>query len=38
MNLFRSVEIHCIAIGEVDVSILQEISRIGLNGKTHVVK
>lgn len=38
MNLFRSVEIHCIAIGEVDVSMLQEISRIGMNGKTHAVK
>jgi hypothetical protein len=38
MNLFRAVEIHCVAIGEVDVTLLQEISRIGLNGKTHVVK
>lgn len=37
IRLFRDVEIHCVGIGEADMRLLQQITDIGLGGKTHRV-
>ena len=34
LNLFREVEIHCIGIGEANMGLLNQISRIGLGTAT----
>ena len=36
LNLFRKAEIHCIGIGEAQISSLRRIAKLGM-GKVHSV-